>query len=119
MSHPKEPATEPSDDIEHWRTMVDTKTTVESRSAERHTPSRFVEGQLFDLQMLGDGDRIQVLEDYTSRYSGVVDTNAPSLGIIWIRIDGLGERKLILCTDYRLRKDSAQQWDLRVFSYGE
>lgn len=89
---------------------------VVSKSVEDHTTSNLDESQLFDLQMLGQGDRIDVFEDYTSRYSGVVDTSAPSLGIIWIRLQGLGERKIILCTDYQLRQDPPRHWNLTVFS---
>lgn len=119
MPNLKELAMQPSQDSQDWQTSVENKTMVVSKSVENHTPSNVDETQLFELQMLGQGDQIQVCEDETSRYSGVVDTSAPSLGIIWIRLEGLGERKLILCTDYRLRQNRTKQWDLAVFSYGE
>lgn len=118
MPHLKESATQPFEDTRQWQALVATKAVVVSKSAEDRTPSRLDEGQLLDLEMLGEGDRIQVIEDYTSRYSGVVETSAPFLGIIWIRLEGLGERKLILCTDYRLRQNRTRQWDLTVFSCG-
>ena len=114
MSNLKELAMQPSEDSRSWQNPVDNKTMAVSKSVENHEPGNFDESQLFDLQMLGQGDQIQVCEDGTLPYSGVVDTSAPSLGIIWIRLEGLGERRLIFCTDYRLRRDRTKQWDLTV-----
>jgi hypothetical protein len=119
MSNLKELAMQPSEDSRSWQNPVDNKTMAVSKSVENHEPGNFDESQLFDLQMLGQGDQIQVCEDGTLPYSGVVDTSAPSLGIIWIRLEGLGERKLIFCTDYRLRRDRTKQWDLTVLPSGE
>lgn len=84
-----------------------------SISTEFQTPPEF------DLHMLRQGDRIQVSEPGASHYSGVVDLIAPSLGIIWLRQDGLGERKLILCPDYLLQQSATSHWDLKIFGSKE
>ncbi|MET3773003.1 hypothetical protein ACJJV6_08450 [Arthrobacter nitrophenolicus] len=119
MGNKKGFAAQSSEGSSSWQTSVENKTILVSKSPETQAPGDFDETQLFDLRMLGQGDRIHVSEDDTLRYSGVVDTSAPSLGIIWIRQDGLGERKLIICTDYRLRQARTSHWDLKVFEREE
>lgn len=69
----------------------------------------------FDLHMLDLGDWIQTWEDGVPSHSGIVDDRAPALGVVWIRRDGLGERKLVHCPAYRLHRTRKNHWALRIF----
>lgn len=72
-----------------------------------------------DLHMLEVRDRIEVWADGMPIYSGAVDESAPALGILWIRQDGLGERRLIHCRTYLLHRARDHHWILNTFESEE
>lgn len=84
------------------------------RTIDPTTSAEFHDDDRCDLEMLRNGEHINAWEGSILISSGLVDLAAPSLGIVWIRQDGLRERKLILCPNYDLRRGPCGQWNLHV-----
>jgi hypothetical protein len=51
---------------------------------------------------LHPGQRVQACVDGVAHWTGTVETVAVALGVVWIREDGLGERKLLDLWEYQL-----------------
>lgn len=50
------------------------------------------------------GDRVRAWVGEVLHYTGTVETVAAALGIIWIREDGIGARKLLDARVYRIHR---------------
>ena len=48
------------------------------------------------------GQRVQTQVNGVAHWTGTVETVAAPLGVVWIREDGLGERKLLDLREYQL-----------------
>ena len=54
------------------------------------------------------GQRVQAQVHGVAHWTGTVETVAVPLGVVWIREDGLGERKLLDLREYQIHpQDSA------------
>lgn len=58
-----------------------------------------------DLSEVVDGGRMEVWDEGTLLCAGSVDQVDSAHGVVWIREDGIGERKMV----------HAQQYDLRYY----
>lgn len=61
---------------------------------------------LLGLARVEPGDRVEAWEHGRPRFSGTVSEVAPRLGIMWIREDATGLRRLVSVRDHRLRRSA-------------
>ncbi|MGX5358220.1 hypothetical protein [Kocuria sp. KH4] len=54
------------------------------------------------VQQLQLGQRVQAQLHGAAHWTGTVETVSVSLGVVWIREDGLGERKLLDLQEYQV-----------------
>lgn len=57
------------------------------------------------IERLLPGQRVQARVHGVVHWSGTVETVSVPLGVIWIREDGLGERKLLNLQHYQVHPD--------------
>ena len=54
------------------------------------------------VERLGLGQRVQAQGHGAAHWTGTVETVVVPLGVVWIREDGLGERKLLDLREYQV-----------------
>ncbi|MFF0991356.1 hypothetical protein [Kocuria nitroreducens] len=64
------------------------------------------DGDIYDLQSVHPGDRVEVWDRGVLRYRGRVEELVPHLGVVWIRETWTWERKMITVDDYCVRSYS-------------
>ena len=56
-----------------------------------------------ELAAVQPGDRLEAWCQEMIHHQGIVEEMVPRLGVVWIREDGTGERKMLDTTDFDFR----------------